>query len=79
MAATESDLTVLLSNLDPDLDPDPYFFCTVEYAEIDQFGDPPPFAVIREAEGCTLVTCPPSARRHPGDVRFCLSSVTPQW
>jgi hypothetical protein len=61
MAATESDLTVLLSNLDPDLDPDPYFFCTVEYAEIDQFGDPPPFAVIREAEGCTLVTCPPSA------------------
>ena len=57
MAATESDLTVLLSNLDPD----PYFFCTVEYAEIDQFGDPPPFAVIREAEGCTLVTCPLSA------------------
>ena len=59
----ETNLTILLRSLNPQLGPDDYVFCSVPVGrEVDLLRDA--WAIIRESEGVTLILTRDAADRH---------------
>ena len=59
-----TDLEKLLANLQPGLDPDAWVFCVLDAELSTVFPALEPFAIVREAEGLTLVIRQREAERH---------------
>ena len=57
----ETDLTTLLHNLSPSLNPQDYVFCTIADAAYGDFAEHKPLASFMETEGLTLVLLKSSA------------------
>lgn len=72
----ETNLTQLISNMEPELHNETFVFCSFPYDSLNQLANVPTFASFREREGLSVIVSKQVANEHQIEVEGEFSCIT---